>query len=84
MTSSDKKIYDYIEQTVNNGDINEKLIKYSNRLRCLQISTFTSLREDKNEEKMHNHLQFNHFIGNKKALFYNLKRYYDLMKKNVF
>ena len=23
-------------------------------------------------------------MGNKKALFYNLKRYYDLQKKNVF
>ena len=33
---------------------------------------------------MHNHLEFNHYIGNKKALFYNLKQYYDLLKKNVF
>jgi hypothetical protein len=29
-------------------------------------------------------LEFNHFIGNKKALFYNLKRYYELRKKNAF
>jgi tubulin---tyrosine ligase len=33
---------------------------------------------------MHNHLEFNHFIGNKKALFYNLKQYYDLLHKDVF
>ena len=33
---------------------------------------------------MHNHLEFNYFIGNKKALFYSLKQYYDLQKKNVF
>jgi len=33
---------------------------------------------------MHNHLEFNYFIGNKKALFYNIKQYYDLQKKNVF
>ena len=33
---------------------------------------------------MHNHLEFNHFIGNKKALFYNLKQYYDLRQKDVF
>lgn len=41
-------------------------------------------REDKSQEMMHNHLQYNHFIGNKKALYYNLKRYYELRKKNVF
>lgn len=33
---------------------------------------------------MHNHLEFNHYIGNKKALYYNLKRYYELRSKNVF
>lgn len=33
---------------------------------------------------MHNHLEFNHFIGNKKALFYNLRAYYKLINKNVF
>ena len=33
---------------------------------------------------MHNHLEYNYFIGNKKAMFYNLKQYYDLQKKNVF
>lgn len=33
---------------------------------------------------MHNHFLKNYHIGNKKALFYNLKRYYDLINKNVF
>jgi tubulin monoglycylase TTLL3/8 len=33
---------------------------------------------------MHNHLEYNYFIGNKKAMFYNLKQYYDLQKKDVF
>ena len=33
---------------------------------------------------MSNHLEHNYYIGNKKALFYNLKQYYDLLKKNVF
>jgi hypothetical protein len=26
--------------------------------------------------KMHNHLQCNYFLGNKKALFYSLRKYY--------
>lgn len=33
---------------------------------------------------MHNHLTNNFFLGNKKALFYNLKEYYDLVGKNAF
>ena len=33
---------------------------------------------------MHNHFEFNHFIGNKKALFYNLRYYCEIMKKDVF
>ena len=33
---------------------------------------------------MHNHFLQNFSIGNKKALFYNLKKYYNLLGKNVF
>ena len=32
---------------------------------------------------MHNHFEFNYFIGNKKALFYNLKDYYTLLNKDL-
>lgn len=31
--------------------------------------------------RMHNHFEFNHFLGNKKALFYHLQFYYELIKK---
>jgi len=33
---------------------------------------------------MHNHLECNYYIGNKKALFYNIKRFYELQGKNPF
>lgn len=33
---------------------------------------------------MHNHLINNFYLGNKKALFYNLKQYYDLLDEDVF
>ena len=33
---------------------------------------------------MHNHLENNFYLGNKKALFYNLREYYSLMGENVF
>ena len=29
-------------------------------------------------------MQYNFYLGNKKALFYNLKEYYNLIGKNVF
>lgn len=33
---------------------------------------------------MHNHLINNFYLGNKKAMFYNLKQYYDLIGANAF
>lgn len=39
---------------------------------------------DSSESKMHNHLINNFYLGNKKALFYNLKQYYDLTGQNAF
>jgi hypothetical protein len=33
---------------------------------------------------MHNHLEQNYFIGNKKALYYNMKKFYQLQGLNVF
>lgn len=33
---------------------------------------------------VHNHLQCNFYLGNKKALFYNLREYYSLIGDNVF
>jgi hypothetical protein len=34
--------------------------------------------------KIHNHLESNFFIGNKKALFYNMKRYLYLINIDPF
>ena len=33
---------------------------------------------------VHNHLENNFFLGNKKAMFYNMKQYYELVHDNVF
>lgn len=32
----------------------------------------------------HNHIENNFFLGNKKAMFHNLKQYYELTEQNVF
>ncbi len=33
---------------------------------------------------LHNHFEQNEYLGNKKALFYNMKLYYSSKSKNVF
>lgn len=33
---------------------------------------------------VHNHLEYNFYLGNKKALFYNMKEYYKRQGKDVF
>jgi hypothetical protein len=33
---------------------------------------------------MHNHLGNNFHLANKKALFYNMKNYYEMINENVF
>jgi len=40
--------------------------------------------EDPNSLKMHNHLENNWNLSNKKALFYNLRNYYNTIKVNPF
>ena len=56
------------------------------RLKCLPTETLSiNVSEEKlHEQKLYNHLEFNYFIGNKKALFYNLQNYYNLLGKDVF
>lgn len=34
--------------------------------------------------KVQNHFECNYFLGNKKALFYSLRKYYTLLKKDPF
>lgn len=33
---------------------------------------------------IHNHFEQNEFLGNKKALFYNMKAYYESINEDVF
>ena len=34
--------------------------------------------------KIHNHLELNYHLGSKKALFYNMRAYFEALKENVF
>jgi hypothetical protein len=40
--------------------------------------------EDPRKLMVHNHLEQNYFIGNKKALYYYMKKYYALTNQNLF
>jgi hypothetical protein len=54
-----------------------KRVGLLNKKRLLKIENPFSL-------KVQNHLAENYYIGNKKALFYNLKRYYQFIGKPLF
>lgn len=47
---------------------------YQRRVKMYEKKRITKV-EDSRPLRMHNHLESNFYIGNKKALFYNLKRY---------
>ena len=66
---------------------------YQNNLKCEEKGFPSSLNKRANgllkykkidlldsnsKTKIHNHLQCNYFLGNKKALFYSMKKYYQL------
>ena len=40
--------------------------------------------ENSSRLKVHNHLECNYFLGNKKALFYSMSQYYKLKGEDPF
>jgi tubulin monoglycylase TTLL3/8 len=61
--------------------ISEKTYKGRvNFVNCKQIKKI----ESSTSLLLHNHVEQNYFIGNKKSLFYHMKRYYQLRKLDVF
>jgi tubulin polyglutamylase TTLL1 len=53
-----------------------------NRRKYLKKSNM--LKVDPSKLKIHNHLENNYVIGNKKALFHTMNKYYKLTKQNIF
>ena len=43
-----------------------------------------TIPENPNKNKVHNHLEFNWNLTNKKALYYNMKSYYEAMEEDPF
>ncbi len=54
------------------------------RLQFLPKDRKVVVVEDAQKLRMHNHFEFNWHLGNKKALFYNMRQYYELKGENVF
>ena len=40
------------------------------------------MRQDSKLYKMHNHMQDNWHLGNKKAMFYNMRNYFKMIKED--
>lgn len=49
----------------------------------IKKKTMTFIEESR-KLKVQNHFECNYFLGNKKALFYSLRKYYTLLKVNPF
>lgn len=61
--------------------LNDKV--YSRRAWLLKNKNASKI-ECSEQLRVHNHFSVNYFIGNKKALFYSMRKYYDLNGQNVF
>jgi len=62
-----------------NEDINIRLLE-----REFKPISNTKLDEDKYKIRMHNHLESNFHLSNKKALFYNIKKFMEVNQKDPF
>ncbi|CAD8105721.1 unnamed protein product [Paramecium primaurelia] len=76
-----QKILNYMDETgcqdsqLIFSDCTEKLLKDIKSL-C------TNQRQDSKNFRMHNHMEDNWHLGNKKALFYNMKHYYQIIRED--
>ncbi|CAD8209305.1 unnamed protein product [Paramecium pentaurelia] len=57
------------------SDCTEKLLKDIKQYSTIQ-------RLDSRNQKMHNHMEDNWHLGNKKALFYNMRHYFQIIKED--
>ncbi|CAD8122582.1 unnamed protein product [Paramecium sonneborni] len=76
-----QKLINYMEETgfydtqLIFSDCTDKLLK--------DIKSYTTnQRQDSKTFHMHNHMEDNWHLGNKKALFYNMKHYYQIIKED--
>ncbi|CAD8054068.1 unnamed protein product [Paramecium primaurelia] len=75
---------DPLQKLMNDQDVNE--IKNIDK----SIQDFLKYAEKKefkiidNINKIHNHIERNYHLGNKKAMFHNMKKFYELTKQDLF
>jgi tubulin monoglycylase TTLL3/8 len=63
---------------------NEQLLATVETAREYKKHMEVNVLTDTTAGKCHNHIEGNFHIGSKKLLFYNMKNYYDAMRKDVF
>ena len=49
-----------------------------------QRDNVIQMKETNNDRKIHNHIESNYNLSNKKCLFYNMKNYHEIIQENVF
>ncbi|CAD8212586.1 unnamed protein product [Paramecium octaurelia] len=76
-----QKLVNYMEETncfdsqLIFSDCSEKLLKEIKQYNTIQ-------RLDSRTQKMHNHMEDNWHLGNKKALFYNMRHYFQIIRED--
>ncbi|KRX03061.1 hypothetical protein PPERSA_10142 [Pseudocohnilembus persalinus] len=85
-SANDLKDFQNYNQKYKKKDEDLEAFDFSYRFQFLNQEKVKKIQkyENSNQFKVHNHLEFNWQLGNKKALFYNMQQYYTLQKKNVF
>lgn len=80
LNKPDEKIYKQYKRKYEDGD---KEREFSYKLEHINKELNLVSSEEQNAI-IHNHLVNNFYLGNKKALFYNLREYYSLSGDNLY
>ena len=78
------KYYARHEQTLENKESGPTCRNYQYKYEKVEKEVKELKAIEYEDNIIHNHLENNFYLGNKKALFYNMKEYYQLTGENVF
>ncbi|CAD8050087.1 unnamed protein product [Paramecium sonneborni] len=83
-TSRFGKFDDPLQKIMSDQDINELKSIDKSVQGFLKFAEKRGLKIIENIDKIHNHIERNYHLGNKKAMFHNMKKYYELTKQDLF
>ncbi|CAD8137006.1 unnamed protein product [Paramecium pentaurelia] len=76
--------HDPLQKLILVQDLNELKSMDKSIQNFIQYVEKKELKIIDNVNKIHNHIERNYHLGNKKAMFHNMKKYYELTKQELF